>query len=321
MLYDLIYNAYLDKPIYKKQNHLLIRCPYCGDSIKNINHAHLYIEPDKKVFWCARCYIGGSLSYLLYTIKDRLNNIYYNTLIELAKSDNKYKSINKANNNIYNDQYLTILNKKSKLAIKTNKEIEIIQNYLIDKFSIYLEHQYIDKLPLFIGTKINMNNYLCWFTLSNSLILCRSMIKSRDFKTIKIDNNLNDDNNNRCTLFSFKTFKLESKNILPKKKTFIIAEGLTDILYYAINNDLLNAELTYFISTNGKYKDDLNYIIDNIANKNHDNFIFLIDKDAIKYETEFIKNLDINNKTIIYPVDNNDYRTAKIYEKITIKKD
>lgn len=339
MLKDLILQGYTSPIIYDKGQHIVIRCPFCGDSVKNYRHAHLYIEPELKVFWCARCYTSGTLKYLLHVIKDRFSPMYYTTIKEVLKKNyhnrntedyhNKhilYKlDSQNSNDNLY---YFDILNIKLKLATKTEKEIEILQNFFLSKYNIYLEPEKIISLPIFISndklTKLhklyeNLTNCLCWLTLSD-YIFCRHIKNTRKFRTVKlldlfIQNN--QDNKyiarNRCTIFSFTKQKLDKYNHAYKKiKKFIIAEGLSDLLAYHVDN-YVNHDNTiqeYYISTNGKYKDDIYYIIDSIGDKNYDEFVFLIDNDAKQYEIEFIRELGVKNYRILIPVGGNDYRTA-----------
>ncbi|MGC8735036.1 MAG: hypothetical protein ACP5RD_08455, partial [bacterium] len=75
---NFVYNLfkYNYKHILKEKlnsKHIVIRCPYCGDSVKDKTHAHCYIHLEQNVFYCARCNTGGSLSRLLYKIRNRFN--------------------------------------------------------------------------------------------------------------------------------------------------------------------------------------------------------------------------------------------------------
>ena len=62
---DLINEILLNiKPSYYKNYELNVRCPFCGDSVKNANSAHLSIRinPDDDhplVFRCLRCNSTG----------------------------------------------------------------------------------------------------------------------------------------------------------------------------------------------------------------------------------------------------------------------
>lgn len=304
--------AYKEKPIYFKRDHILIRCPFCGDSIKNFNHAHLYIEPEKGLFWCARCYTGGTIKYLLYYIKDRLSDNYFPDLLKYYNKFNYYNNTDALDSNINN-----VSNYKYKLVKNSQKDNEIIQNWFLNNFNIYLED--LNILPIFLGYKIGLPKYICWLTISD-LVFCRNLFKPRQFKTVK----LTDNTFNRCSIFSFKKHKLSKFNNINNQIQLVIAEGLTDLFSYYNNNKTninRNNDNILFISTNGKYKDDLKFIIDKLYThiKNID-AIFLIDKDAIKQEINFIKSIsNLNNKVIILPTDGSDYRTSTNFEIYSIK--
>jgi len=66
--------SYKHPVLISKPEHYIIRCPYCGDSVKHFNKGHLYISKLQPVFYCVRCDTGGHISKLLPAISDRLTN-------------------------------------------------------------------------------------------------------------------------------------------------------------------------------------------------------------------------------------------------------
>ena len=60
-----------NKVVKVKETEIIIRCPYCGDSVKNPNHAHLYVSKyvlpgyNSPMFHCMRCGASGPVSKLL----------------------------------------------------------------------------------------------------------------------------------------------------------------------------------------------------------------------------------------------------------------
>ena len=62
-LYGVLRDA--NKVAYFNANHteLSVRCPYCGDSMKDRTHAHLYINVNPPYsFYCQRCESSGILN-------------------------------------------------------------------------------------------------------------------------------------------------------------------------------------------------------------------------------------------------------------------
>lgn len=58
------------RPGERRGNELWLRCPYCGDSQKDKNHAHYSVNTEGK-FHCLRCGVGGHLS-----LRDLLTYVY-----------------------------------------------------------------------------------------------------------------------------------------------------------------------------------------------------------------------------------------------------
>lgn len=71
---------YKHKVLINKSEHYVIRCPYCGDSVKHLNKGHLYITKHIPVFYCVRCDTGGHILKLLNAIQDRFTQENFNIL-------------------------------------------------------------------------------------------------------------------------------------------------------------------------------------------------------------------------------------------------
>lgn len=82
---------------------LITRCPYCGDSVKNLRHGHLYISTHAPfAFFCHRCESKGYLN--INTLKDFLTDldevaVKIDTVSRKAiKNTSKYEGINTSSN-------------------------------------------------------------------------------------------------------------------------------------------------------------------------------------------------------------------------------
>ena len=94
MGYDLTLYDYLKKHLNVvyltgRKDETVIRCPFCGDSLNNPSHAHLYINNNPPFkFFCQKCNITGVFnSELLNT----LNLFDSNISSFLNKSFSDYK--------------------------------------------------------------------------------------------------------------------------------------------------------------------------------------------------------------------------------------
>lgn len=99
--------------------HIVIRCRYCGDSVKDPNHAHMFVKVDKEpfVYYCQRCGKGG------FVLKSFLQELdVYNSELSFALKRSSKKGYNKFNKQL----------KRYNLNIPKNYEPTKINRFKLD---------------------------------------------------------------------------------------------------------------------------------------------------------------------------------------------
>lgn len=228
---------------------LAIRCPFCGDSVKNPQSTHFYIkinmrEDEPILFHCFRCDVSGILTPSVLRSLD-LNNLHLNSALisynNYAVKNKNYEIVVKDNEldfkvpipdenderNIKKKEYI-----ENRLGIKTTFE-ELAGLKTILKLGQFLKYNKIEKITVSKEKAIMLHeDYVGFLTTRNEFINFRQVFpnnKGRRYEKYSIFNNL--DNTRK-----FYTIPNEIDILSNKKITINIAEGVFDILgiYYHI---------------------------------------------------------------------------------------
>jgi len=232
--------------VNETNNEYVIRCPYCGDSKKNLQKGHLNISKTIPVFRCVRCEESGSIQKLLFD----LNGVKYR-LKTLVKPDrlNHLKEIKFTNTKIldkksfiipeldlntfkYKHRYLysRILNKKILDSIKDNMIYDLRLFVELNNISIPEEK---NNLFTFLH-----NNFIGFLSYNHSTVIFRNIDSSSDFRYYiwKLDDFLND------------FFLLEKLTEEKKEVNLVVGEGIFDI----INAYTYEKNVDLFVNASGK---------------------------------------------------------------------
>lgn len=277
--YDLTLYEYLKARVSPcrlttRKDESIIRCPFCGDSMKSKKSAHLYIQniPPFKYF-CQRCNATG---------------IFDEKVIRLLKLDN---TLNGYLKNSY-DSYIGQMNRKYGNSLfhymSSTEEPVILPNqyteletekikYFNERLGVSITEEEVAKFRIilnledfFINNKLTSTlddrkvklikhlneNYFCYLLNDKNTINCRN-IKDGKWKHFKL--NIHEDTKEMSKRF------YSIKNNIDLKNTIFnihLAEGFFDIMaiYYHVNNKQID-DSTLYIANNGKgYKFTLMYL-------------------------------------------------------------
>ena len=220
----------------QKNDHIMIHCPFCGDSTrKNAHHhGHMYISITSPVFHCHRCSASGTIIGLL--VENDFNNI---EIINDLKRFIKYK---------FSKNYFD--------RVKKEKTIDIIglQNHFKKNNPIHYKN-FIDYIRSRIGNIQDISQFLlvpqiifndlniAFYNKENKLVCWRNINPQNQFR-----------------------YKMNGGNYYFQKKLFdqynqiVICEGPFDILnLYLYNNRFKDA---FFLSLNStRYISDIEQLI------------------------------------------------------------
>jgi len=228
------------------ESQIVIRCPFCGDSVKNSTSAHFFIKIELKlntpiIFHCFLCDISGVMTpSILRTF--RINDLQINSKL-LSYNKETIGKINKKlgiKNNIFDFKIpmslLKELIKEKKYYIENRLGINITEEELIElkvvfNFGEFLRHNNIKTLTTNKEqASILHNNYVGFLSAKNEHIVFRDISgKYKRYFKYSIYKNL--DNTRK-----FYSIPNSIDLLLPKTITINIAEGVFDILglYYNI---------------------------------------------------------------------------------------
>lgn len=276
-----------------------VRCPYCGDSQKDLSHGHFAIHIDVNnddaiLYRCLKCSVSGILN------GDVLNELQLNTtpdtndqLRNFNRKVVKKNNLTNANYENYtvplysstpsNDLKLKYLNNRIGTTINYSeaKDLKIV----FDIFE-FLRYNKIDAIPGLSFKKQELLNkyYIGWLSTNNNCITFRRIIDDNNLmRYIKII--LNPHNINGNTFYSIpnKIDLLYTQNI-----NIHIAEGIFDITSVYKNLQNSNLQNNYFYAACGfGYLTILKYLIYNGINTGLNIHIYSdndkTDKDHIQY--------------------------------------
>lgn len=233
-----------------KEDDIVIRCPYCGDSVKHSNHGHLHVRINVNddlpmIYHCFRCDESGIVNPGFLRDID-INDRSYNP--ELIRYNNK-ASKNFCKKLNISTKKLNYMNELPSIIELAEKKKEYIENRLGIKFTYdeLIELKTVFNLAEFLYTndlKVNDKmkptvrlltyNYVGFLSTDNEFIVLR---------------NIYNDNNTRYYKYNVRPFMQEKANklyIIPTTLDLLrtdeiyinIAEGIFDIfgIYYHIKN-------------------------------------------------------------------------------------
>ena len=253
---DLI-EALKSRDIYFKQvnkNEFRTRCPFCGDSMKNLNTGHFYmrIDPDDNlpvVYNCFKCNSSGRVD------KEFLSKLGIKTSLTSQLSKQRYSKIGTIKKmNIDLVTGTPILNSPQTRYIENRLEQKCeYDDY--DRFKIIWNmnerRNHISDQRI-LNTLPSMNDSISFISDDRSCILTRSFYNSENrWRKIKIMNS------NSKSFYTIKsTLDLFTSDVI----TVNIAEGVIDIIsVYKNFNDGANS--VYIASLGSDYISALEYMM------------------------------------------------------------
>jgi hypothetical protein len=134
---DVIRNVLLSKKpsfLTTNRSHVRVRCPYCGDSRKSPNSAHLYVKMAPPFeFYCQRCDTGGVLNAKVLRELEIYNNEASMSIIEANKNIERVSGIQKISVRKYKPRLNTVENEYSVNSV----------HYLNHRYGLNLDNDYI----------------------------------------------------------------------------------------------------------------------------------------------------------------------------------
>lgn len=244
------------------RDEISIRCPYCGDSIKNDKHTHLYINITNKnnifPYYCQKCNSSGIIGYDF--LKDL--KIYNTTLGAHLEKQNKavLSSFNKINfkdssyiREIIVPEYEDTENESSKLnyinnrySFKLDPEVYTDKYKIIFSFENFLVANEISKINCseFVFNQLN-NQYIGFLSQDNSFIIFRNIDKNCDKKSRYYMYSLNNDFGERYYM------PRTQIDLMSLNTKLILTEGIFDII--GVNEYFVKGEENVITaSVNGK---------------------------------------------------------------------
>lgn len=244
---------------------IVVRCPLCGDSIKDYNHAHFSIKIDIDdddmpiLFQCFRCKSGGILNsdilhqldiydlnmagslkrYNARTVKIQKKKIGY----DFEKLNYKVPEVKPTTNNMRKIKYIN-----NRLGIKLNQS-DIERYKIVCSFKDFLEYNKIEEITCHKNVAVNIEkDYVGFLSMKNNYIIFRDITNTNKYRVIKY--RIHD------TIFTESTYYTIPSTIdifSPKEINIYVAEGTFDILgvYNHVVEDRENS--IFLATTSGNY--------------------------------------------------------------------
>ena len=248
---------------------VMVRCPYCGDSIKDPSHAHFYIENKPPYrYECKRCSTSGLLTEEAMRDLGFYDPEFVIMIVEGKKAILSELSSSTSTTKRFNDRQHRIT--KTIIPPLIGDEMEDANfEYLSARLGITVPHKDYAKLKIvsnfskfyevnnlsnikydkYISAKLDVfdTKYLGFLSYDRRFITFRSRSKSSKLRRYEIFNIYNSSFNNR------KFYTIGTKvNTLNPNFTLIISEGVIDILSVFYNiYDGEEKENNVFAAVNG----------------------------------------------------------------------
>lgn len=279
-----LFRRLLELPVAYSTNstQVVVRCPFCGDSIKDLSHGHFYVKIDVDndkvpvMYNCFRCKTSGVMK------SEVLRSLEIHNL-DLSSNLSRYNK--KAVKELVKELGLKLgkLNYNVPLAktnLSNNKKKQYIENRLGINFSFeelqnlkivlslkdFLLHNKIQNITCDAKRAVQINNdYVGFLSLKNNFIIFRDITDKHKERYIKYT--LEKDLMNHGTFYSIPNII----DILTTGKIELhLAEGTFDILgvyHHITNKDIYNK--IYVSVTGGDYVSPIKYflnlgIVDNV---------------------------------------------------------
>lgn len=302
-----------------------IRCPYCGDSKKDLTKKRFYISKTQPTFICFNCGRKGNIQRLFndygVSITNENKNEYFNNSININTYDAEYYtrknniSYSSFNNDMTNEQFEYF---KKRFIDFSKNDFDFLSEkiiYNIDYIWKNIEHNKIYDEKWLSSQYKDLKNSIGFITYNNNKIAFRNLNKNLDFR-YKNFSLTNEDY--FSDYFSFYTPKYE--NNFSKPFSIVVAEGSFDILNIYLKNLQDDADF-YISSQSNNYSMIIKFLLTN-TNKSWFNIYFYIDTD---YN---VKNLDnfyffnkkyINTMNIFFNSNNKDFGEGHINKRLLKK--
>jgi hypothetical protein len=240
-----------------------VRCPFCGDSKKNIRSSHLYIKLDVQeneahTYYCQRCKSKGivtsTLLKMLKLFDNDLNVALGINLKNASKHNKKFRPIQKnkliiptPERSKINLVKLNFFNNRlgTELQLEDLPKYKIVTN-LYDLLDANKVTFLTNKKTHFVDTLDK--NFLGFISYDNNYTILRNLSKKVMPDLRYYNYNIFDNYDNSKRFYSIPTHI----DILKPKLNVVIAEGIFDILgvYFNVYNGEA-PENTLFIAVNG----------------------------------------------------------------------
>ena len=252
-----VYNVLKDKipapqyDMYRYKGMIVVRCPFCGDSINSKFHAHFYIkcrvdDGSLMTYYCQRCGQGGVLDPYIMELLD-----VYDPDIELMYKSHKVELTKRIGGKILTDN--KIKNMKIPMPLNTRATIAKIR-YVENRLGIKIRGKDIAKYKLVFNIidflKINRidkytrderiiqgldNQYVGFLSINKEFLNCRNIGETDNYLKRYINYNIFGIDDNARKFYTLKNVVNCMNDI-----EIIIAEGPFDII--GIYNHIYNCE-------------------------------------------------------------------------------
>jgi hypothetical protein len=309
------------------------RCPYCGDSIKDKTHAHLYIEvKEPHRYFCQRCDSRGILNS--DTLKDielddiELGKFLDNNIKQFLKNTTKTRDslILTKNKNYKIPKYemsSSILLKqldyfKERLGMELDRKI-LLERKVIGNFENFLYLNKIDYLldnDKFYNLIKNIDKTAIGFLSSDSnYVIFRYLDKNAKKRYLNLS--LNYPYNIGSKAYSIKS----SIDIFEPEINLILSEGIFDInsVYNNFYKCNPNSKNTLFFAVNGKSYNQVPIMLNRLGFLSLNLHIYS-DKDVSLYDYKNKLNLSRFNKVLVsYNIKENEKDFGVTMDRISRK--
>lgn len=240
------------KPSYQTTNRkeVRVRCPYCGDSKKDKNHAHMYIQMRPPfVFYCQKCSTSGVLNQ--QTLRDL--NIFNNDLsLSILEANKSVKNLSGTHKVSFKKHNPTLTKEETNYSVNalnyfnSRYEIGFDNDYIVERFkAITNSHQFfiennipvpIDKYrrPLY-----DFNNSIGFLSSDGSHVIFRDITNQQPKRYYNL-NLFDDDRSTSNKIYNIKS----GVDMLQDEINLVMTEGIFDIIgvYEHLYRDKVESE-------------------------------------------------------------------------------
>jgi hypothetical protein len=227
------------KPSYQTTNRreVRVRCPYCGDSKKDRNHAHLYIEMNPPFkFYCQKCSTGGVLNNQTLRDLNVFNNDASVAIIEANKTIKRTEGVQKISVKKYTPKMTTVESPQTINCINyvsSRYNMQFTNEYLVNKFkAITNSRQFFEDNKIMIPVDqyrrplYDFDNSIGFLSSDNSHIIFRDITGRQPKRYYNMALFQDDEKSITNKLYNIKS----SVDILSDEINLIITEGVFDII-------------------------------------------------------------------------------------------